>query len=141
MLQGGYLEVDLMEEEALQLVVRVVIQPVRASCAVCASRLNANYLQDVTLFSGPLRHDVHLCVHRHYNECWAKRNSHGLKTKGTAQTNTHVPFPLQPTTSGAPLWSLTLLEGMSVCARVSAAGGERLFVWVQRNSVGQNRQC
>lgn len=79
-----------MEEEALQLVVTVVIQPVRASCAVCASRLNANYLQDVTLCSGPLRHDMHLCVHRHYNECWAKRNSHGLKMKETAQTNTHM---------------------------------------------------
>lgn len=89
-----------MEEEALQLDVRVIIQPVRASCAVCASRLNANYLQDVTLFSGPLRHDVHLCVHRHYNECWAKHNSHGVKMKETVQTNTHVLFPLQPTTSG-----------------------------------------
>lgn len=115
-----------MEEEALQLFVRVVIQPVRASCAVCASRLNANYLQDVTLFSGPLRHDVHLCVHRHYNECWAKRNSHGLKTKETAQTNTPMCcflFSQPPPVLPLP-WSMTLLEGMSVCACVSAAGGD-----------------
>lgn len=129
-----------MEEEA-QLVVRVVIQPVRASCAVCASRLNANYLQDVTLFSGPLRHDVHLCVRIHYNECWAKRNSHGLKTKETAQTNTHMCcFLFSQPPPAPPQWSMTLLEGMSVCARVTAAGGERLFVWVQRNSVEQNRR-
>lgn len=74
-LQGGALEVDLMKEEALL----AVIEPVRDACAVCTSRLNTSYLQDLTLFSWPLRRDVHFCVHRHYSERRLTCNSHGPK--------------------------------------------------------------
>lgn len=106
----------------------VDVEPVRDACAVCMSRLNTSYLQDVTLFSWPLRRDVHSSVHRHYSEGWGDVEfTWAKKRRNSPNKRRNVLFAPQPATARAHPCSMTPpLEVMSLCARVSAAGGGRL---------------
>lgn len=112
------------------------------------SRINPKYLENMTLFSRPLRHNVHFGVHWHYSQCWAMlqtldKNSLGVK-KPPAKHATcclFLPWPLSVLTQRACLYAG---GHVILCMRVGRRGKRVSFVFslskcVERDSKRNRR--
>lgn len=112
------------------------------------SRINPKYLENMTLFSRPLRHNVHFGVHWHYSQCWAMlqtldKNSLGVKKKPAKHATCclFLPWPLSVLTQRACLYAG---GHVILCMRVGRRGKRVSFVFslskcVERDSKRNRR--